>query len=228
MSTQGVPVRLLIVASVRLYREGLSRLLQESPSVQVVGVAATPAAAWPTLSREEPDVVLVDVPKEIRSITIRAILDRRQCSKVVAFGVPEVEGEVIELAEAGAVGYVSDQATVAHLVHAVAAASQGELHCSPKIAAALLRHIGRPIPVLPTRRPAPALAEHLTTREVEVLGLIESGLSNQQIARRLHIALPTVKNHVHSLLRKLHAGSRTEALARFRERPEGLVPMIRR
>ena len=217
MNTQGTPVRLLIVATVRLYREGLLQLLRESPDVEVVGVAATASDAILALREREADVVLVDVPRDSRLGTIRAILDWSQTSRVVAFGVAEVENEVIELAEAGAVGYVSDQATVANLLRAVKAASQDELHCSPKIAAALLRRIRRPMPVSLERRYTPVLADHLTTREEEVLGLIESGLSNKQIARRLHIALPTVKNHVHSILQKLHACSRTEALARFRE-----------
>jgi ATP/maltotriose-dependent transcriptional regulator MalT len=70
----------------------------------------------------------------------------------------------------------------------------------------------------------PVDTQPLTCREHEVLQLVAAGLSNKQIARRLHVALPTVKNHVHNILQKLQVGSRTEALARLREISAGTSP----
>ena len=215
--------RLVIIAAVRLYRESLSRLLSGIPEVEVVGVADDPYGAAGVLQEHKPDVVLVDVPRSGRAAAIRAVLDGAPETRVIAFGVAEVEGEVIDLAEAGASGYVSDQASVGDLLRAVKSVSQDELHCSPTIAAALLRRVGRRTPPADLSR-LTAETQPLTCREHEVLQLVAGGLSNKQIARRLHLALPTVKNHVHSILQKLQVGSRTEALARLREISAGTSP----
>jgi DNA-binding NarL/FixJ family response regulator len=81
--------------------------------------------------------------------------------------------------------------------------------CSPRAAAALLRHIA----VLANERPD---AVELTTRELQIVRLIERGLSNKEIGRQLCIELATVKNHVHNILAKLEVGSRREAVAHVR------------
>jgi two-component system nitrate/nitrite response regulator NarL len=128
---------------------------------------------------------------------------------------------VIAYAEAGVVGYVTRHASLAELKDAVERAAAGETNLSSRMALTILRHIAR----LATQHGNPALVPQLTSRELEVAELIDEGLSNKEIARRLRIEVPTVKNHVHSILKKLRVTRRSEAAARLRGR--GLVDDLR-
>jgi DNA-binding NarL/FixJ family response regulator len=133
--------------------------------------------------------------------------------KVVALGVPEVQREVMALAEAGASGYVALDASIEDLAAVVESVSRGETLCSPVIAATLFRRVA----VLARERQLEPIAEKLTARELDVLRLIEAGLANKEIATALSIELPTVKNHVHNLLTKLKATRRGQAAAMLRD-----------
>jgi DNA-binding NarL/FixJ family response regulator len=98
------------------------------------------------------------------------------------------------------------------LIATLASVVRDEMACSPRIAAALLRRVAS---LAVERSPWPSGAR-LTARELEVLGLIDEGLSNKQIAGRLCIELATVKNHVHNILEKLQVGRRSEAALQVR------------
>jgi DNA-binding NarL/FixJ family response regulator len=126
-------------------------------------------------------------------------------ARIVALNVPEAA--VIAWAEAGVSGLLEPGVDAAELVQAVETTAGGGTVCSPKLAAVLLRHAGN-------HRPASA---SLTAREREIAALIEQGCSNKEIAERLEIGLPTVKNHVHNILTKLKATRRGQAAAMLRD-----------
>jgi DNA-binding NarL/FixJ family response regulator len=134
--------------------------------------------------------------------------------KVVAFAVPETESDIIACAEAGVAACVTREASFGELVATIERVGSGESLCSPQVAAVLLRRVAT---LAAARSVEPASA--LTGREREILDLIDEGLSNKQIAQRLCIELPTVKNHVHNLLEKLDVQSRYEAAALMRNNP---------
>jgi DNA-binding NarL/FixJ family response regulator len=98
---------------------------------------------------------------------------------------------------------------------AVLRAVKGEAVCPPRIAAGLFRRVAA-LSSASSDQASLQSEARLTAREAEVLALIDDGLSNKQISRRLYIEVPTVKNHVHSILDKLGARSRGEAAARVR------------
>jgi DNA-binding NarL/FixJ family response regulator len=104
--------------------------------------------------------------------------------------------------------------TVDDLVATIESASRGELRCSAKIAAALLRRVAD----LATERDISKTNARLTRREQENACLVEEGLSNKEIAARLFIEVATVKNHVHNILEKLQVRTRGEAAAAVRRR----------
>jgi DNA-binding NarL/FixJ family response regulator len=131
---------------------------------------------------------------------------------VVALAITESEAGVLACAETGVAGYVTRDASMDEVVATLLAVARGELACPPAIAASLFRHVG----TLSARRGEPA-PDVLTPREREIVELIEQGLSNKEISRRLSIGLSTVKNHVHNLLEKLHVPRRGAAAARLRE-----------
>ena len=115
-------------------------------------------------------------------------------------------------AEAGAAGYLLRSDPLVELVAVIGSVARGETRCSPRVAAALLRRVA----TLSHERRHQAEPTRLTAREREVLQLVDDGLSNKQIARRLSIELRTVKNHVHHILEKFQVHRRAEAAARFR------------
>ncbi|MCH9720505.1 MAG: response regulator transcription factor, partial [Actinomycetia bacterium] len=132
-------------------------------------------------------------------------------AKVVVFGLSvDREPEIVACAEAGVAGLHLRSESFDHLLKLVANAGTGGARCSSEVSAILLRRVYS----LAHQPPTPdSKADLLTARELEILELIELGLTNQQIASRLSVALHTVKNHVHNLLGKLGVANRAEAVA---------------
>jgi DNA-binding NarL/FixJ family response regulator len=205
-------VRVLIVAEVRLYREGLAVMLDAEPNIHVAATASGADEAVRALRAQAPDVVLLDMAIPHNEWLVRALVAAVPGTRVVALAVPEVEREVLACAEAGVAGYVTRDASVEDVVAAVESAARGEVLCSPRMAATLFNRIA----TLALERSPASIESRLTARELEILDLIDQGLSNKEIARRLTIELSTVKNHVHSILDKLNVNRRGEAVARRR------------
>jgi DNA-binding NarL/FixJ family response regulator len=206
-----VDVRVLIVAAVRLYREGMAASLDKRERLLVVGTARNRVEALDLVSAHSPDVVVLDMATGESVDLVRTLRATMPELKTVAFGVEGDEREIIAFAQAGVAGYVPSDASIDALTSAIAGVMKGDLVCPPLVAATLLRHVGTGSGGARAARPA----VNLTSREFEVLALIDAGLSNKEIAVRLHIEVATVKNHVHNLLEKLHVTSRVEAAAQF-------------
>jgi two-component system nitrate/nitrite response regulator NarL len=204
------PVRILIVADVRLYREGMSANIETRPPFAVVGAAANAEEAITLTVDTRPDVVIIDMATKQSLAIVRLIRHHAPKVRVVGFGVEEVEGEILACAEAGLAGYVPCDASVDDLVERVRSVLRGELLCTPRMAAMLFRRLEGS---RGDRRAPQGLV--LSAREREVLQLIDGGLSNKEIAVRLHIEVSTVKNHVHNVLDKLNVTSRAQAAARL-------------
>jgi DNA-binding NarL/FixJ family response regulator len=103
-------------------------------------------------------------------------------------------------------GYVSREGSLHDLVAAIDSAARGEMLCTPRVAATLLRRVSS----LAAERPPAQPFARLTNRQLEIVRLIEQGLTNKEIARRLCIELPTVKNHLHNIFEKLDVHRRGE------------------
>ena len=209
-------IRVLVASHIRLYCEGLERVLRESPDLACVGTACCATDALEQTRKLEADVALLDmamtgafgVAKEVARVGGR--------SRVVALGMPEDDTQVLSCAEIGISGYVTRDGSVEDVIAAIRAAARGEVHCSPKIAGSLFRRIA----ALSTERPGRPATGALTVREAQILKLVQEGMSNKMISRTLGIELPTVKNHVHSILAKLGVHRRAEAISLL-YRPDG-------
>jgi two-component system, NarL family, nitrate/nitrite response regulator NarL len=215
------PIKVLIVADTLLYREGLVVLLGTADRLKPVGSASDPGHVTATVARERPDVVLLDVAAAYYLRTLRAIVETSPATPVVAFGHTDSEEQVIACAEAGVAGYVSREATMQELVRVVEGVLRDEVVCSPRLAATLLRRVG----TLARERSCDGPERRLTSRETQIVALLDEGLSNKAIAARLNIELATVKNHVHHILEKLEVGCRAEAVARVRALGAERVPI---
>jgi len=203
-------IRVLIVAAVRLYREGMAASLDKRDRLVVVGTAANRADALDVLAASPPDVVVLDMTEQSADL-VRAIAQAAPEVKTIVFAVTGDEREIVAFAEAGVSGYVPLDAPMDDLAKAIVGVTRGDVFCPPLVAATLLHHIGGGgASGRFARTPA-----GLTSREAEVLALIQAGLSNKEIAVRLRIEVATVKNHVHHLLEKLQVASRAEAAAQL-------------
>ena len=199
-------VKVLVVTEIRLYRDGIAEALRRLDDVELAATAASGGSAVLAARRTECQVVLLDMSLTDSTQVVEALLTARPTLKVVALGVVEDSPAVVACAEAGICGYVSRDASLDELADALRCASRGEAPVPAKVAAGLLHHIA----LQARSRHAVELTQRLTARERDVLRLLESGMTNRQIARALDLQLGTVKNHVHNLLTKLGVATRAE------------------
>lgn len=204
-------IRVFVVAEVRLYREGLEQILGREPSIDVVGTASYREEAIGWIRELSPDITLLDCAMPEGAVAVRLLLEAAPNTRVVVLAIPEVEADIVAWAEAGVSGYVPRDGALADLVTTVEGVASDEMPCSPKVSASLLKHVGALAARIGGSHPQP----RLTHREYEVIDLVGQGLSNKEIARVLQVAVPTVKNHVHSILGKLQVHRRVDALSRL-------------
>jgi two-component system nitrate/nitrite response regulator NarL len=204
--------QVFIVSNVRLYRDGMSLTLSRAGATDVVGASALSQAAV-SLAASCPDCVLVDAALPELGAAVHVIRTASPDSKVVAFGLADLDAEVIACAEAGIAGFVGCDASVDDLVSAILQARRGEFAASPRQALLLLNRVAE----LARCQNVPlASAPALTRREREIVPMVERGLSNKEIARVLSIEASTIKNHVHNILDKFQLRRRGEIAARVR------------
>ena len=210
------PIRIMLVASVRLYREGLATELGARPNLALVGLAADVESTVAALRAARPDVVLLDVMTARTPEIVRAVRAEHPDAQVVAFAVNESEQDIAACADAGVTSFVTRDVTVDGLAAAISAAVRGELTCSARTAAILFRRVAALSTVEREVRAERSLLSALTAREREIASLLAVGRSNKAIAHALTIEVATVKNHVHNILEKLHLETRAEVAAQVR------------
>ena len=203
-------IRIVVLSDVRLHREGLALVLADAPGIEVVATAAHGGDAVAVLARHTPDVALLDLATDDDLSGVRRLVAAAPQVSFVVLAVPELEQAILDCAEAGIAGYVTRDGSLAELVDTIRAVARGEALYPARMVARLLRRLA----ARPHARPSPRST--LTSRERQVAALLEAGLSNKEIARRLSIELPTVKNHVHNILEKLGVSRRGEAVAKLR------------
>jgi DNA-binding NarL/FixJ family response regulator len=205
--------RVFIISEVRLYRDGLARMLHREQRLDVVGTAGAVDDALEALAGlgDPPAAVLLDLPAPAGLAGLRRLEAAVPTARIIVLNVPDADEQaVIAWAEAGVGGLLSRDVGVDDVAQAVETTAGGGAVCSPRLAALLLRRLAGSADQRPVSSP-------LTAREREIAALLEQGMSNKEIAARLQIELPTVKNHVHSILTKLNASRRGQAAAMLRD-----------
>ena len=213
-------IRVLLVDDEELVRGGLRAILDARDDIEVVGEAADGAVVVPLAVSLRPDVVVMDIRMPlVDGIQATRDLQRRLAEPprilvVTTFGDDE---NVYAALHAGADGFLPKRARPAEIVDAVRIIAGGQTLLFPAAIRSLAaRHA-------PVAAPTGATSAGLTPREREILQLMARGLSNSEIAGELYLGLQTVKTHVSSLLRKLGARDRTQAVIAAYE--SGLVPL---
>jgi DNA-binding NarL/FixJ family response regulator len=199
-------IRVLVVDDHQIFAESLVRLLERSQRLEVVGTAGTVATAVALAVRCNPDVVLMDftLPDGDGDTAAAQIKTLMPAVGVIMLTACTGDAALVRAIAAGCSGFVRKDDAVDTLLAAIVAAHEGEMIDHPADLASLLRQLK------PTDR---GLGGDITPREREILELTASGLINKQIARHLGLRLNTVRNHSQSILQKLQAHSRLEAVA---------------
>ncbi len=209
------PINILLVNEFKLIGNVIGAALEDEPDIHVVGCVTNPEDALKIVQENVIDVALVSTRlSDLGALKLTsAITEMAPDTKVLALGLTEEKKRVLRYVEAGATGYILKDDSLEELIETVRAAQDGKVFVSPKIAAAMMERLSDLAHLFSGVENSVTDASGLTSRELEVLGLIGKGLTNQEIAEQLVIEIGTVKNHVHSILEKLNVGSRGEAAA---------------
>jgi two-component system NarL family response regulator len=193
------PIRLLLVDDHAVVRDGIKAIFGSQPDFQVIGSVGSGEEALAFLAGTAPDVVLLDLrmPGMDGLAVLEALRDRHPRVKVVMLSGHSGDEAIYKALSRGAAGYLLKSARSETLVEGVRQAYQGRLKPSPEVAERLAER---------------TFYGQLSEREIEVLRHAAQGESNKEIASALGVAQNTVKNHVRSIMEKLQAGDRTEAV----------------
>jgi DNA-binding NarL/FixJ family response regulator len=204
--SRDVGIRVLIVDDHAMFAESLARLLGDEEGIEVVGVASNSAHGLELVDRLSPKVVLLDyrMPDRDGVETAAAIKAMDPSSMVVMLTGAEDDRVLLGAIDAGCSGFLTKDRAASEVARAVRAAASGEALISPA-------QLARLLPRLSSKRTE--VGTDLTRRELELLTHLARGSSNKTIASELHLSLNTVRNYVQSVLTKLGAHSKLEAVS---------------
>ena len=202
------PVRILVADDHPVVREGLVAMLRTQPDLDVVGEVASGEEAVRAVRTLAPDVLLLDLemPGMDGVEVLQRLRDAGSEVAAIVFTAFDTDDRIVGAVRAGARGYLLKGAPRGEIFSAIRLAKVGASLLQPLVAAKVLRHLSDGGDRTPPRR------SPLTDREHEVLRWLAQGKSNKEIARALKISERTVKFHVASILEKLGAGNRTDAV----------------
>jgi DNA-binding NarL/FixJ family response regulator len=207
-----VTVRVLLCDDQALVRSGFRMVLEAREDMEVVGEAEDGAGALELAARCRPDVILMDVRMPVMDgvEATRRLARTGTSARIVILTTFDSDEYVYEALRAGASGFLLKDVQPGQLVDAIRVVARGEALLAPTVTRRLLDRFAHTLP--DRTRTAPGALAELTERELEVLTLLASGLSNAELAERLFLSETTVKTHVSSILRKLGLRDRVQAV----------------
>lgn len=201
-------IRVILADDHPVVRDGLAAIINQQPDMEVVADAGDGEAAIAQYDLHKPDVMVLDLrmPRRDGVAVVQEVLEKHPKARLLIMTTYDGDEDIFRSLSQGAKGYLLKDAPRQEILSAIRAVSEDRPYTSSSIATKALQRMARP---------------SLTQREVEVLQQLAEGRSNKDIGRRLDISEGTAKTHVKSILTKLDAISRTEAVAVAHKR--GLV-----
>jgi len=207
-------IRIIVIEDNRLLREGITVMLKEQSDMAVVASLSN-GDALARRPRLNADIVLLDLMLRSRNNLqfVESIRAKSPRSKVIIMDLSPDQPTLIDYVRTGVSGFVLKDATLREFLHTIREVARGSKVLPPMLTSSLLSQIAEQTAL--RAKGDPFKSVRMTSREREVVELIAEGLSNKQIATRLHLAVDTVKSHVHNILEKLALHTRLE-IATFR------------
>jgi len=209
-------IQVFVISQQSLFKQGIEHSFADVDDISISGITDVNESVLKAIDNLPPDVALLDIDGPIESgiELAKKIKQRSPNIGVIVLSSAVDDNQLFLALKAQAVAYMSKEVTADQLVETVRRVAKGEhpineyLTNRPKVA----EHVLQQFQELSARSEAEAFMSPLTPREIEILNYIAEGYLNKQIAAELGISEQTIKNHVTSILRKLNANARTEAV----------------
>ena len=204
----GTVASVFLLAENRLLREALLRVLSKKDDIRVVGAGSYGFDALQQIISSKANVVVLDSVSAVTAehSVVRQLLRCDPAIRVVLVGMEADANVFLRVVQAGVLGYVLKDASAMEVARTVRAVAAGEAICPAVLSVALFHWVVRHKPAIPSLHLKNSLG--LSRREQQLVGLLQQGLTNKEMANRLNLSEQTVKNHVHRMLRKLGAPDR--------------------
>jgi DNA-binding NarL/FixJ family response regulator len=205
---QGAVATVFLLAENRLLREALLRILSKKDDIRVVGAGTYGPEMFEQIVATRANVVVLDsvAPVLAEHGVVRELHQLNPAIRVVMVGMEAEETVFLRVVQAGAVGYILKDASAVEVARTIRAVAAGEAVCPAALSVALFQWVVRHKPAIPSLHLKNSLG--LSRREQQLVGLIQQGLTNKEMASQLNLSEQTVKNHVHHMLRKVGAPDR--------------------
>lgn len=201
-------IRVLICDDQAIVCEGLQAILSTAQDIEVTGTANDGAQAVEMIAEAQPDVVLMDLKMPVMNgvQATRLIRERHPQVRILVLTTYDADEWVFDAVRGGATGYLLKDTPRERLIEAIRDTAAGKTPVDPNVAGKLFAQVAQG-----SAPPDTSIAEDLSEREREVLGLLARGMTNAEIAGRLYLSEGTVRNYVSAVLAKLDVPDRTQA-----------------
>jgi len=214
-------IRLVLVDKAEIFREGLAKLVESEPDIELVCTCRTGLEAVESAHEHQPDVILIDTGlPECRGVeVVQRIHEELPKINIIVLSHSETD-DLISAVRAGAKAYLSKDISIKNLIKAIFLVANGGVVVSPPMAARLLQEFN----FLEEGKDATKLIALLSKREQAVLSLVAQGFTNREIATTLVSCENTVKVHLRNIVEKLHTHTRQQAVSLVGGK--GLLPKV--
>jgi DNA-binding NarL/FixJ family response regulator len=211
-----VTIRILLADDQALFREGLRLVLAAQSDLEVVGEATNGAEALQLAATLRPHIILMDMRMPVMGgvEATRRLRETQPACRVIVLTTFDEDELLFDGLRAGAVGYLLKAVSSPRLLEAIRTVARGDSILDPAVTHKVMSAFTR---LASPAAQAQPLAEPLSEREIEVLRLLASGVSNQEIADQLIVAVNTVKRHVSNIMGKLGVENRAQAVIKARQ-----------
>jgi len=204
-------IRLVLADKEEIFREGLAKLLESEPDIEVACTCRTGLEAVESVHKHQPDVILIDtgLPECSGVELVQRIHEELPKTHIIVFSRSETDDDLISTTRAGVKAYLSRDVSIENLIKSITLVAEGGVVVSPPMAARLLAQFN----LLEESKDSAKLITLLSKREQAVLSLVAQGFTNREIATTLVICENTVKVHLRNIMEKLHAHTRQQAVS---------------